>query len=75
MGRRGCAGWPHLPVVLMLPAHGPFRQVLTPAAVLAVACLARGDADEANSPHVVELVAFIAVQTTGEIASQLSHCH
>lgn len=75
MGKRGCAGWPRPPLVLTLPARGPFGQVLTLAAVLAVAHLARGDADEADSPHIVELVAFVAVQTTGEIPPQLSHCH
>lgn len=60
---------------LLLPARGSLGQVLTLATVLAVAHLARGDADKANGPHVVELVAFVAVQRAGEIVPQLIHCH
>lgn len=75
MGRCGHAWWPRLSPTLLLPACGPLGQVLALATMLAVAHLARGDADEADSPHVVELVAFVAVQTAGEIAPQLSHCH
>lgn len=60
---------------LLLPARGPLRQVLALATVLAVAHLAGGDADEADGAHVVELVAFVAVQRAGEIFPQLIHCH
>lgn len=60
---------------LLLPARGPLGQVLALATMLAVAHLARGDADEANGPHVVELVAFVAIQRAGEIVPQLIHCH
>jgi len=49
--------------------------MLAPAAMLAVARLARGDAGEADGPHEVELVAFVAEQAAGEIDPQLRHCH
>lgn len=60
---------------LLLPARRSLGQVLALATVLAVAHLTRGDADEANGAHVVELVAFVAVQRAGEILPQLIHCH
>lgn len=75
MGRRSRAWWPCPSPAPLLPARGPLRQVLAPATMLTVAHLARGGADEANSPRVVQPVAFVAVQTAGEIAPQLSYCH
>lgn len=60
---------------LLLPARGSLGEVLALATVLAVAHLARGDADKADGPRVVELVAFVAVQRAGEIVPQLIHCH
>lgn len=58
----GVAVWVVLPTsVSQLPARGTLRQVLAVAAVLAVALLAGGDADQSACPHIVELVTLIAI--------------
>lgn len=75
MGRHGHAWWSCPSPAPLLPARGSLRQVLALAPMLAVAHLARGDADEADGPCIVELVPFVAIQTAGEIVSQLSHRH
>lgn len=74
-GRGGHVGWPPPRCHCCLPARGALGQVPAPAAVLAVALLARGDAEEAGGPHVVQLVAFVAVQSAGEVVPQLRHRH
>lgn len=60
-------------LVSQLPACGTLRKVLAAAAMLAVALLAGGDADQSNSPHIIELVTLIARQRAGEVVLQLRH--